>query len=83
MKKTSTPALLPSTPTLTAFAVAVLAVAATLDLTHVSACTEGEGYYVAYRTPKGWLARTETDPCQRRALYAFEKAAMHAIVFHR
>ena len=61
------------------FAIAVTVIAATLGLAHASAYTEGPCYYVAYRTQKGHLVRTEAHITEQAALLAFKQSAQVAI----
>jgi hypothetical protein len=72
-----------STPTRKAFnslAAAVAVTAATFGLTTASAHIEGPCFYIAYRTPNGYLARTPAANNSKAALYAFEKALFDNIL---
>jgi hypothetical protein len=61
-------------------AVAVATTATTFGLVVASACMEGSSYYITYRTPNGYLIRTEANTNPRTALFAFEKALFNSIL---
>jgi hypothetical protein len=72
-----------SNPTRKAFnslAAAVTVTATTFGLPIASAHVEGSCYYVAYRTPNGYLTRTPATINSKAALYTFEKALFDNIL---
>jgi hypothetical protein len=59
---------------LQSLAAAVIVTATSFGLRVASAHTEGSGYYVAYRTPSGYLTRTETNTSRKAVLREFQRA---------
>jgi hypothetical protein len=70
----------PTRKTFKSLAAAVAVTAATFGLAAASVHTEGPCFYIAYRTPSGYLARTQATDNSKAVLYAFEKALFDDIL---